>query len=132
MTSRRAFSERANGPREITIFPAKLRWPMVLPKFKGGPHPRSSDVTSSVSSPVPRLYPQDLEPALQEELAALADIEERHDKLRCRLAGWRGPQSLRDRLLEQLEARRQEAREPLGALHQRLMSFRLFPRRSMH
>jgi len=98
--------------------------------------PRSSDVTSSVSSPVPRLYPHDLEPALQEELAALADIEERHDKLRCRLNNRRGPQSLRDRLLEQLEARRQQAREPhamrLVALHQRLMSFRLFPRRSLH
>jgi hypothetical protein len=98
--------------------------------------PRSSAITSSVSSSVPRLYPRDLEPGIQEELAALADIEERHDKLRCRLNGWRGPQPLRDRLLEQLEARRQKAREPhairLGALHQRLMSFRLFPRRSMH
>ena len=98
--------------------------------------PKSSITTSSASAPVPRFYPHDLEPAIQEELAALADIEERHDKLRYRLNGWGGPQPLRDRLLEQLEARRQKAREPhamrLGALHQRLMSFRLFPRRSMH
>src|SRR5215216_5684918 len=97
--------------------------------------PRFSVITSSASAPVPRFYPHDLEPAIQEELAALADIEERHDKLRYRLNGWRGLQPLRDRLLEQLEGR-QKAREPhairLGALHQRLMSFRLFPRRSMH
>ncbi len=84
--------------------------------------------SSSVAAPA-GAYPDDLEPALQQEFLALADIEARFETLLHRLDEWRGPQSLRERRLQQLETWRRQARGPhaqrLAAHHNRMMSLRL-------
>jgi hypothetical protein len=84
------------------------------------------------SAPV---YPEDLEPALQDTLAILANIDAHYDAERERLDLWPGPDSVKARLAGQLaEAHRQE-REPhvkhLAELHQRLMSETLY-RHTLH
>ena len=81
------------------------------------------------------VYPEDLEPALQDTLALLANIDAHYDAERERLDHWLGPDSVKARLSAQLaEAHRQE-REPyvkrLAGLHQRLMSETLY-RHTMH
>ena len=58
-------------------------------------------------------YPADLTPALQETLAILADLETYYDGERQKLERWSGPEVVKQRLSEQLEARRQREREPL-------------------
>ncbi len=76
------------------------------------------------------VYPEDLEPALQDALALLANIDAHYDAERERLDHWLGPDSVKARLSAQLaEAHRQE-REPyvqrLAELHQRMMSLTMF------
>src|SRR4051812_17077208 len=78
---------------------------------------------------VPAFYPDDLEPALQQGLAALADIEFRYERLAERLDGSSRPQVLKDRLAQKLEARHQKEREPhvqrLPGTHQPVFSKKL-------
>jgi len=81
------------------------------------------------------VYPDDIEPALQDALAVLANIDAHYDGERERLELWTGPDSMKDRLAAQLaEAHRQE-REPhvkrLAELHQRLMT-ETFYRHTLH
>ena len=81
------------------------------------------------------VYPEDLEPALQDTLALLANIDAHYDAERERLDHWPGPDSVKARLSAQLaEAHRQE-REPyvkrLAELHQRIMSETLY-RHTLH
>jgi hypothetical protein len=73
----------------------------------------------------PAMYPDDVEPALQDALAVLADIDAHYDGERERLEAWLGPESVKRRLASELaEAHRQE-REPhvrlLAELHRRWM-----------
>src|SRR5437764_798706 len=92
--------------------------------------PKLSVVDSSSVAPAARLYPDDLEPAIQTELAALADIERQYERVCGRLNGWTGPQAIRERILRRLEHEREEQRRPhvlrLGELHQRLVSATMF------
>jgi hypothetical protein len=81
------------------------------------------------------VYPDDLEPALQDTLALLANIDAHYDAERERLDVWPGPDSVKARLAAQLvDAHRQE-REPyvkrLAELHQRIMSETLY-RHTLH
>src|SRR4051812_11395125 len=98
-------------------------------------------VIESAALSLPHSYPEDLEPdlepAIQAELAALAEIERHHEVLCARLNGWTGPQAIRERLLRGLEQDRREQRQPhvlrLGDLHQRMVSATMFQdRRAVH
>jgi hypothetical protein len=65
-----------------------------------------------------------LPPEIQEVLSALSEVEARYEsELEC-LKGWSGPDALRVRFIEQLDARHAEAREPLvqllANLHQQI------------
>ena len=81
-------------------------------------------------------YPADLTPALQETLAILADLETYYDGERQKLERWSGPEVIKQRLSEQLEARRQREREPflrrLAGLQQQIRSTALFKARPVH
>jgi hypothetical protein len=57
-------------------------------------------------------YPDDLLPQIQHALAALADIEVRHELDREYLEAWAGPEAIKTRLTAQLESRFQREREP--------------------
>jgi hypothetical protein len=84
---------------------------------------------SSASADQP-LYPADLEPAIQQTLSILADIETQYEDERDQLERWSGPETVKERLAGQLESRRQQDREPyvqrLAELHQRMMSLTMF------
>ena len=58
-------------------------------------------------------YPATITLALQETLAILADLEIDYDGERQRLERWPGPEAIKLRFSEQLEARRHHEREPL-------------------
>ena len=79
-------------------------------------------------------YPADLTPALQETLAILADLETYYDGERQKLERWSGPEVIKQRLSEQLEACRE--REPLlrrlAELQQQIRSTALFKARPVH
>lgn len=84
------------------------------------------------SAPV---YPDDLEPAVQDLLSVLANIDTHYEGERERLELWSGPESVKARLSAQLaEAHRQE-REPhvkrLAELHQRWVTETLY-RQTLH
>lgn len=84
------------------------------------------------SAPV---YPDDLEPAVQDLLSVLANIDTHYEGERERLELWSGPDSVKARLSAQLaEAHRQE-REPhvkqLAELHQRWVTETLY-RQTLH
>jgi hypothetical protein len=53
----------------------------------------------------PPTYPADLTLALQEELAALADIETDYASKRHRLETWSGLPKLKERIIRELEGR---------------------------
>ena len=81
------------------------------------------------------VYSDDIEPALQDALTILANIDAHYDGERERLELWTGPDSVKERLAGQLaEAHRQE-REPhvkrLAELHQRIMN-ETFYRHTLH
>ena len=65
-----------------------------------------------------------LPPEIQRVLAALSEVEARFESDRECLKGWSGPEAIRVRLVEQLDARHAEAREPLvqllADLHQKI------------
>ena len=59
------------------------------------------------------LYPDDLLPVLQSTLAALADLDIRHEIEQDYLEGWSGPDEVKRHLVAELEADWPRAREPL-------------------
>jgi hypothetical protein len=71
------------------------------------------------------LDPGDLTPEMQRTLATLADVEHRFEADRECLAGWVGPEAVRQKLTTRLEASHARQREPLvqrlAELHQRQM-----------
>ena len=81
------------------------------------------------------VYPDDLEPALQDTLALLANIDAHYDAERERLDLWPGPDSVKARLAGQLADAHRREREPhvkrLAELHQRIMSETLY-RQTLH
>ena len=71
------------------------------------------------------VYPSDLQPAIQEALSILADIDCRYGHEREQLEFWDGPDAVKERLAEQIEQRYRLDRQPylehLSALQQRMM-----------
>ena len=61
---------------------------------------------------------------IQRVLAALSEVEACYERDRDCLKGWSGPEAIRARFVEQLDARHAEAREPfvqrLANLHQQI------------
>jgi hypothetical protein len=81
------------------------------------------------------IYPDDLEPALQDTLAVLANIDAHYDEERERLELWSGPESVKERLTRQLEEAHREERQPhvqrLAELHRRWTTEVLY-RQTLH
>ena len=75
-------------------------------------------------------YPDDLVAELQVTLAALADVEVRHDIDRESLEAWEGPDAIKRHFLAQLEERHQREREALAKglarLQYRVMRIMIF------
>jgi hypothetical protein len=90
---------------------------------------RSAEIASSP------MYPDDIQPAVQDTLAVLANIDAHYLGERERLEHWRGPASLKARLAADLEEAHRTEREPhvkrLAELHQRLMN-ETFYRHTVH
>jgi putative heme iron utilization protein len=65
-----------------------------------------------------------LPPEIQEALAALSEVEARYESELEGLKGWSGPNAIRVRFIEHLDARHADAREPLvqllADLHQQI------------
>ena len=72
--------------------------------------PRPSPLLAPVAADDARV---DLTPAQQQVLRVLADIDRSYDEARQKLERWSGPDALKQRFSEQLEARRQHERKPL-------------------
>jgi hypothetical protein len=76
------------------------------------------------------------DPAIDAELAILASIETRYSEELASLQKSPKPPEVRERLREQLEARRKMAREPhvlrLAALHEQMQTRTLFSIRAKH
>jgi hypothetical protein len=76
----------------------------------------------------PPLYPGDLEGAIQDTLAVLADIDYAYDERRSAIWMWSGPHV--ETLLKQVDELHRREREPyvrrLEELHGRAMSLTLF------
>jgi len=72
------------------------------------------------------VYPDDLQPALQNTLTLLADIDFRFEQERQKLAHWTGPESVKDSLVDEIDREHRRAREPyvqmLAELHRRIMA----------
>jgi hypothetical protein len=81
------------------------------------------------------VYPDDLEPALQDTLAVLAIIDAHYDGERERLELWSGPESVKEKLAGQLEDAHRQEREPhvqrLAELHRRWTTEILY-RQTLH
>jgi hypothetical protein len=69
---------------------------------------------------------------MQRVLAALSEVEACYESDRECLKGWSGPDAIRERFIEQLDARHAEEREPLvqrlADLHQRITTASMFQR----
>ncbi len=78
----------------------------------------------------PRMYPDDIEPAVQDTLGVLANIDAHYERERERLEYWTGPSTVKERLAAELEEAHRTEREPhvrrLAELHQRWMSATMF------
>jgi len=85
---------------------------------------------SEPAANLPPLYPDDIEGALQDALAILADIDCAYDERRSALWMWSGPQAEKISLLSQIDKLHRQEREPyvkrLAELHGRAMSVTLF------
>ena len=81
------------------------------------------------------IYPDDLEPALQDTLSILANIDAHYEGERERLAQWHGPASVKTRLAADLEEAHRKEREPhvlrLAELHRRWTSLAV-SRQTLH
>ena len=75
-------------------------------------------------------YPDELLDELQDDLAALADIEAEFDQMLERLERWRGTEDEKVELLALLEERRELRRQPhvqrLAALHDQMLRVTLY------
>ena len=75
-----------------------------------------------------------LSPEIQSALAVLSDIEARYESDRESLESWSGPEAIRKRLLDLLDARHKREREPLvqrlAELHQHTTFAQIF--RNLH
>src|SRR3954466_1667015 len=74
---------------------------------------RAVEATAAASLSDAPVYPEDLLPALQDTLAALADLEVRFEIARDRLEEWSGPEEEKQRGRLELEQVHRLAREPL-------------------
>ena len=83
----------------------------------------SAGRTESIHPPI---YPADLQPALQEALAILADIDFQFAQQREQLLRWNGPESAKENLAEDIDREHRCVREPymrlLAELQRRMMS----------
>ena len=77
-----------------------------------------------------RLYPDDVEPAVQDTLGVLANIDSHYEVERERLEQWIGPSTVKERLAAELDEAHRSEREPhvklLAELHRRWMSETMF------
>ena len=98
--------------------------------------PKTSTSYALLEADEPRSYPSDLTPALQQALALLADLDIYYDEAREKLALWPGPEAIKQRFSEQLEARRQHERKPLLrrfiALEQQMRRAAMLKARPLH
>jgi hypothetical protein len=82
----------------------------------------------------PDLIRCDVESAMQDALAALADLERRYQERRASLERWADRGGAKQRLLQALEVLYRRDRQPLvqqlADLHQRMMSATMF--RTLH
>jgi hypothetical protein len=82
----------------------------------------------------PDLIRSDLDGAIQDALAALADLERRYQERRASLERWADRGGAKQRLLQALEVQHRRERQPLvqqlADLHQRIMSATMF--RTLH
>lgn len=74
----------------------------------------------------PAVYPEDLEPAVQRALLALAHIDSWYEQDLASLQAWSGPDGIKERLAQEVEDRHCRDRAPLvrelADLHQRMMA----------
>jgi hypothetical protein len=72
----------------------------------------------------------DLAPEIRDALAALAEVESRYEQDHECLEGWSGPKDIRLGLLDHLEARHRQERQPLvehlAELYQHAMTASMF------
>jgi len=84
--------------------------------------------------PAPDLIRSDVHGAIQDTLAALAELERRYEERRASLERWPDRGGGKQRLLQALEAQHRRDRQPyvqqLAELHQRMMSATMF--RTLH
>jgi hypothetical protein len=73
----------------------------------------ATEATAPASLSDAPFYPEGLLPALQDTLAALADLEVRFEIARDRLEEWSGPEEEMQRHRAELEQLHRQAREPL-------------------
>jgi len=85
---------------------------------------RKDFLADPTGTPEIPLYADDLLPALQTTLAALADLDIQRDIQQDSLEEWSGPDEVKRRLVAEVEASWQSARGPLvrclAQLHRRL------------
>src|SRR5215218_6622553 len=74
---------------------------------------RATEAAATVSLSDAPFYSEDLLPALQDTLAALADLEVRFEIARDRLEEWSGPEEEKQRHRAELEQLHRQARELL-------------------
>jgi|tagenome__1003787_1003787.scaffolds.fasta_scaffold17908925_1 hypothetical protein len=74
---------------------------------------RATEATATASLYDAPFYPEDLLPALQDTLGALADLEVRFEIARDRLEEWSGPEEEKQRGRLELAQAHRLAREPL-------------------
>ena len=95
--------------------------------------PKTSHAPSH-TTPEARVYPGDLEDAMQQTLATLADVEHAYEKHRQMLDRWSGSAAQKARLSAELEKLYQRDRQPLvmrlADLHERIRRVPLF--RTVH
>lgn len=88
---------------------------------------KSRRLTDTASA---RIYPDDIQPAVQDTLSVLANIDAHYELERERLEQWTGPSTVKERLTAELEDAHRGEREPhvklLAELHRRWMSQTMF------
>ena len=84
----------------------------------------------NLDHPTARIYPDELEGALQSALSCLADLDLRYEEECDRLAQWNGPPEAKARLGAELAELHHRDREPyvllLAELHRRMQAAVLF------
>ena len=73
---------------------------------------RSLAQPCELASSGPAIYPDDIQPVLQDTLAVLADIDAHFDGERERLEAWPGPDGVKRRLAAELAEAHRHEREP--------------------